>query len=155
MIRRLSLVVLACFTSCASLVAADFSIGKATLTLPAEWIAKSKDDTTTLIAPEKTPHIQIRTAEGDVAAVQAKVGALIEDQVKDFKPAKTEAVTLGANQGVRLTGPGVEADDGDPASAEVTILAVGKTTVLVISHGEGKGTAERSEALAKILATLH
>ena len=126
-------------------MAADVTVGTATLTIPPDWTSHLNEGTLTLISPLHTPHIQVRIAAGEVATTKDTVSVLIADQVKNFVPDKTEEVTLGANHGVRLTGTGVEADDGDPANAEVTILRAGTTTVLVISHGEGKGTEERRD----------
>ena len=136
-------------------LSADAQVGSSTLTLPEGWTAATAQDTTTLVAPHKTPHIQVRILAKPAPEVQAAVAALIVDQVKDFTVAKTETITLGKHAAVRLTGTGTEADDGDPSNVEITVMAMGASSVLVISHGEGKGTAERSAALAEILATLH
>jgi hypothetical protein len=136
-------------------LAAEVAVGSSTLTVPDGWTAAVSQGTTTLIAPQKTPHIQLRALAIPAAEAHTKVATLVADQVKDFAAATTEAVTLGSLPAVRLTGTGTEADDGDPSNAEITLVTVGTTTVLVISHGEGKGAADRSPELARILATLH
>ncbi|GDY12437.1 hypothetical protein LBMAG53_13150 [Planctomycetota bacterium] len=124
----------------------------ATLTVPDGWQAIAKADTT-LVPPSKTPHIQVRAVAGTVEESVAKAAALIVDQVKDFKIVTTTDVTLGKIPAKRLIGTGTEADDGDPAKAEVTVFAVAGRTILVISHGEGNGAAERRADLDVILAT--
>jgi len=154
MTRISFLLLLVCLTGLAS--AAEIKLNDSlALTLPPGWTGSTKDGITTLIAPEKTPHIQIRVLPQHAATVQANVTKLIVDQVKDFSPANVDMVSEGSHPGVCLTGTGVEADDGDPSNAEITILSVPTGTVLVISHGEGTGTADRSKALAGILASLH
>ena len=124
----------------------------ATLTVPDRWQAIAKADTT-LIPPSKTPHIQVRAVAGTVEGSVAKAAALIVDQVKDFTVVTTTDVALGKIPAKRLIGTGTEADDGDPAKAEVTVFTVAGRTLLVISHGEGNGAEERRAELDAILAT--
>jgi hypothetical protein len=151
---RTALLLLAALT----VVAADATVqvdGTDTvrIPLPTGWTAVARDGTTTLLPPQKTPHIQLRAVAGATtldAAVQV-VAAQVADQVAKFTVVQTADITLAGQPARRLTGTGTEADDGDDANAEITIFVVAGKLYLCVAHGEGKGTAERSAELAKIL----
>lgn len=147
------------FAFVASAFAADATVtadGKPVLTLPLPtgWTtATTADSRTVLIPAQKSPHIQIWCVTGTVTEVAAKAAALIVSEVKDFAPTATVDLTIAGAPAKRLSGPGVEADDGDPSNAEVTVFTAAGHTFLCVSHGEGGGTAQRSAELAGILAT--
>jgi hypothetical protein len=126
------------------------------LTVPAGWKSVATGDVTTLLPPEGAPHVQLWPVAGaaTVAAAEAIAAATIVPQVKDFTVAKRSELTVAGAPAVQLTGTGTEADDGDPANAEVTLFTVGGAVYVLCAHGEGDGTAKRHDDLLKALATV-
>lgn len=126
-----------------------------TVTAPAGWTVAAGMHSTTLIPAEKRPHIQVWSVEQpDVAAAAGTVATLITDEVKDFVASETKDVTIAGKPAKLLIGTGTEADDGDPSNAQVTVFTVAGKVWLLVSHGEGAGTADRAPAVAALLQTV-
>ncbi len=123
--------------------------------LPAGWSTTATGDKLVIMPVQKRPHIQVwPVAATTVADAEKTISALIVSEVKEFAPNKREDLTVAGKAARFLAGPGVEADDGDPGNAEVTIFAVGTKVFVLVSHGEGTGPTERHGDLATVLATL-
>lgn len=139
-----------------SLVLAAADVPVPTFTLPAGWKSVTKANVTTVLPSQGAPHIQLWSIPGatSVADVVAKAPALIVNQVKDFVVSKTAAITVAGAAATQLTGTGTEADDGDPANAEVTVFALSGTIWVLVAHGEGEGTAERHADLLAVLGSI-
>lgn len=165
------MIIRVCVTACllslatmASAVDAELAIAGQTfakLTLPGGWTAIQTLAKTMLVTPRQTPHIQLWVIAGaaDVAQTTTQLTTFVTGEVTEFKAAKTEDLMIAGAPAKRVTGTGLEADDGDPSNAEITVFQVGSHVVLCISHGEGNGVAEVSnvlvETLAQVVAVAH
>ncbi len=143
---------------CASfLAAADVTItvdgndiGHATL--PDDWHSAVSEHDTVLIPPGRHPHVEVivTPAGTDLASAEKSLQKLINERVTQFAPSKREDITVAGNPAVRLTGPGTEADDGDPSNAQATVFTLGERTVILLAHAEGDGVAEQQAVLEKL-----
>jgi hypothetical protein len=125
-----------------------------TLTLPTGWEAVPKEAKSVILPPGGAPHIQAWMVAGrSVAEAERQVAALVVSEVTDFTTTAARDLTIAGAPARQLTGTGKEADDGDPANAEVTLFTVGGRTFLLIAHGEGDGTSKRHGEIATILAS--
>ncbi len=159
MLRLLPLSLVLICTVCAaepaivSLSAAGKSLASAPL--PEGWSAVPAGEKTVIIPAQKRPHIQVwSVAAADVATAEAGIGALIVSEVTEFAPATRTDLTVAGHPARQLSGTGVEADDGDPGSAEVTIFAIGNQVFVLVSHGEGSGVADRHAEVLGLLGKL-
>ena len=124
------------------------------LTLPAGWSSVASDATVVLLPPGGAPHIQAWClAASSVAEAEKTVATLVVGEVTKFKTVTGSDLTVAGGPARQLVGTGEEADDGDPANAEVTLFSVGGKVFLLIAHGEGDGTSKRHAEIAGILAT--
>jgi hypothetical protein len=82
------------------------------------------------------------------------VDDVIKSEVLQFKPTKTEAITVADAEGKHLMGKSIEADDHDPGTTDVVVFAVGKTVLVACVHGEGDAAARQRDAMLKLLKTV-
>ncbi len=142
------------------LTGAEVSIANAgapafTIDLPAGWTATAKDAKTVIYPGAKHPHIQLWATEAtDLATAEKSVAKLIESEVTHFAPVTSEDKLVAMAPARFLVGTGEEADDGDPANAEVTLFTVKKTIYVLVSHAEGDGAAKMRQELVRALTTV-
>lgn len=99
------------------------------------------------------PHIQVWPVAARTAAeAEAGIGTVIISEIKEFTPATKTDLTVAGKPARRLSGTSVEADDGDPGNAEVTIFTIGAQVFVLVSHGEGSGVSDCHDDLMKLLA---
>lgn len=123
--------------------------------LPTGWKTAAAGEKITIIPAQGRPHIQVwPVAAKTVAEAETGLGALIISEVKEFEPAAKSDLTVAGKPARQLSGTGVEADDGDPGNAEVTLFTIGAQVFVLASHGEGPGVADRHDDLAKLLAAI-
>lgn len=72
-----------------------------------------------------------------VDEVLPRVPMLIKSEFVEFKPSQATDLTVAGAPAKRLTGPGREADDNDPGSADVVVFKVGSHVFVACNHGEG------------------
>ena len=127
----------------------------AATSLPAGWKTAVAGEKITIIPAQGRPHIQVwPVAARTVAEAETGLDALIVSEVKEFKPTAKTDLTVAGKPARQLSGTGVEADDGDPGNAEVTLFSIGTQVFVLVSHGEGPGVADRHDDLAKLLAAI-
>jgi hypothetical protein len=127
-----------------------------TLQLSEGWKTYSnKDGSVTIDVPKSGVHLQV-WALGDATVDDAakKVAELITSQVTHFKVTETKPITVADAEGKRLTGTGEEADDGDPANADVYLFSAGGKVFMVCAHGEGKGSVKNRPLVSALLASV-
>ncbi len=127
-----------------------------TLDLQEGWKTDpSKDGGTTIEVPRSGVHIQVwALADATVDDAVKEVPELIKGQVTGFKLTRTQPVTVAGSTGKQLTGTGEEADDGDPANAEVYLFAVEDKVYMICSHGEGDIATKGKTLLPALLASV-
>ena len=160
MIRTLLLAIILFTVNVSVSIAADTAAitadGKAavTLTLPAGWSSVMSGEKTVLLPPGGAPHVQMwRLSSASVAEAEKNVATLIVGEVTEFKLTSATALNIAGNPARQLVGTGLEADDGDPSHAEVTIFTVGGKIFLLVAHGEGDGTTKRHGEIMTILTS--
>jgi hypothetical protein len=89
-----------------------------------------------------------------VADAEKNAATAIVSQVTEFKLTSAIALTIVGNSARQLVGTGMEADDGDPSNAEVTIFTACGKVFLLIAHGEGDGTTKRHGEIMTILSSV-
>lgn len=123
-------------------------------TLPEGWSAVVAGPKLVLLPPQRTPHIQVwSVAQPSLDAAVAALPATVADEVKQFAATASEDLTLAGAAAKHVTATGVEADDGDEATAECFVFSVAGHTLVACAHGEGDGPAKRRDELAAVLGT--
>ena len=79
---------------------------------------------------------------------------IIKSEVLKFSPASTESITVAGAEGKHLKGKGLEADDQDPATADVVVFTVGKTVLVACVHGEGATAVKQRQPMLNALKTV-
>ena len=126
-----------------------------TWTLPTGWTVQSTETKIVLFPTQKTPHIQIwAVGSSDVADAEKTISSLIVSEVKDFKVGTRSDLKIGETTARVLIGTGLEADDGDPSNAEVTIFPVGKQLYVLVAHGEGEGAKARHDDVKALVTSI-
>ena len=126
-----------------------------TVTLPAGWSSVMSGEKTVLLPPGGAPHVQMwQLSAASVADAEKNAATAIVSQVTEFKLTSATALTIAGNPARQLVGTGLEADDGDPSNAEVTIFTVGGKVFLLIAHGEGDGTTKRHTEIMTIFSSV-
>jgi len=76
-------------------------------------------------------------------AAAALAGEVIQDEFMDFAAESVTDQTIAGSPGKLLSGPGTEADDGDPSRADVAVFKIGDHVFVALSHGEHQRPADR------------
>lgn len=151
-----------CWTAIAAEAAKPLEIpsadkkAKLSLQLPEGWKSSvAKDGTVTLDMPKCGVHIQVwALGEASVDAAVTKAAELIKGEVTKFKVTESKDISVDGVAGKQLIGTGEEADDGDPANADVYVFVVDGKVYMICAHGEGEGSVKSRPALAGILAAI-
>lgn len=78
-----------------------------------------------------------KVSDGEnLAPATAQVPTLIQSEFKNFTVTSTTDTTVGPLKGLQLKGTGVEADDGDPGTAEVILFVFNNQVFAACAHGE-------------------
>jgi hypothetical protein len=80
---------------------------------------------------------------------------LIKTEFVKFKPATTEDLVIAGAPAKHITGPGNEADDGDPGNAEVVLFVVGNHVFAGCVHGEFDDASRARAPMMAVLKTAH
>lgn len=127
-----------------------------TLQLAEGWKTyASKDGSTTIDIPMSGVHLQVwALSQTSVDEAAKQVSELIKSQVTHFKVTETKQITVAAAPGKQITGTGEEADDGDPANADVYLFPVEGKVYMICAHGEGDGSVKNRAVVTSLLASV-
>lgn len=115
----------------------------------------SKEAGITIEVPMSGVHIQVLAlSHSSVEEAAKQVADLIKSEVTHFKVTETKPITVSNAPGKQLIGIGEEADDGDPANADVYLFSVEGKVYLLCAHGEGDGSVKNRPLLAALLASV-
>ena len=84
---------------------------------------------------------------------QVRLGDVIKGDVLKFSASATNEITVAGSPARHLIGSGVEADDGDDATADVVIFAVGNRIFVACVHGESNDASRERAPMLKLLQT--
>ena len=104
-------------------------VAVATLSVPEAAKVTSSAEKTAVDTKDLTLYLWVVPKAKTVGKVIPKVAEVIKGEVKDFVVQRTNTITVAGAEAKHLIGSGKEADDGDPASADVVVFTVGKTGV--------------------------
>ena len=83
----------------------------------------------------------------------AQIPKVIEHEVVKFAATTTNTITVDGAAAKHLMGHGVEADDYDPATADVVVFTTGKAVFAACVHGEGNQASVEREPMLAVLKT--
>lgn len=81
----------------------------------------------------------------------AQMPNLIAHEVLEFKATTTNTITVAGAPAKHLVGRGIEADDNDPATADIVVFTTGKTVFVACVHGEGNEAGREREPMLTVL----
>ena len=88
-----------------------------------------------------------------LSEAQARLGEVIRDEVQKFTATATNEITVAGLPARHLIGTGVEADDGDDATADVVIFAAGNRVFVACVHGENNDASRERAPMLQMLQT--
>lgn len=83
-------------------------------------------------------------------AAAARADEVIQDEFTDFAAESVTDETIAGSPGKLLAGPGTEADDADPARADVAVFKIGDHVFVALSYGEHQKPADREWMLGVV-----
>jgi len=86
---------------------------------------------------------------------QARLGEVIKDEVQKFTASATNEITVAGSPASHLIGTGVEADDGDDATADIVIFTVGGHVFIACVHGENNDASREQAPMLQMLQTAN
>ena len=123
------------------------------LVVPAEAQVSPVKDKTVIQTTNMFLHVWPVTGVKTVNEAQARLGDIIKGDVLKFSATATNEITVAGAPARHLIGKGVEADDGDDATADVVIFAAGQRIFLACVHGEGNDASKERAPMLKVLQT--
>jgi hypothetical protein len=85
----------------------------------------------------------------------SRAAELIKSEFIKFKAASVENMVIADAPAKHVTGPGNEADDGDPGNAEVVFFVIGGRVFAGCVHGEFDDAARARAPMLAVLQTAH
>ena len=98
-------------------------------------------------------HVWPVTGAKTVNDAEGRLDDVIKADVLKFSASATNAITVAGSPAKHLIGRGVEADDGDDATADVVLFAVGNRIFIACVHGEGNDASQERGPMLKMLQT--
>ena len=123
------------------------------LTVPAGAKITPSKNKTVIQTSEMFLHVWPVSGAKSLADVQARLGDVIAGDVLKFAPSTTNTLTVAGAPAVHLIGKGVEADDGDDATADVVIFSAGSRLFVACVHGEGNDASRERKPMLELLKT--
>lgn len=120
------------------------------LSVSADAMCTSKDGALHIESHERHVHIWLVGGARTVDEAVGRVDQVIKSEFKDFRATGTTAPTIAGTPAKRLTGPGTEADDGDPGDADVLVFKTGDHVFVACTHGESLSSAARQWLLTVV-----
>ena len=127
----------------------------AVLTVPAQAKIYSNPPKTTIVAPGMFLSLWSVSGPANAADALPLVAAAIQGDVLQFQAGQTNALTVADAPAFHLIGTGVEADDGDPSTADVVVFAVADHAFMACVHGEHNDASREREPMLAALRTVH
>jgi hypothetical protein len=123
------------------------------LSLPAQVKVYSNPPKTTIVASNMFLSVwsvpSVKTAQEALPLVAETV----KGDVLQFQATQTNAINVAGVPAVHLIGTGVEADDGDPSTADVVVFAVGAQAFVACVHGEHNDASRERQPMLDALLT--
>lgn len=88
-----------------------------------------------------------------VDAAQTRLAEVIKDDVRQFAASVTNEIAVAGSPARHLIGKGVEADDGDDATADIVIFSIGDRIFVACVHGEGNDASRERAPMLTMLKT--
>ena len=123
------------------------------LTVPREAKVTPWKDKTVIQTTNMFLYVWSVTEAKTVNEAQARLGDVIKGDVLKFSASATNEITVAGSPARHLMGRGLEADDGDDATADVVIFTVGNHIFVACVHGENNDASREREPMLKILTT--
>ena len=123
------------------------------LTAPAGAKVYSNPPKTTIVAPGMFLSVWDVPNATTADAALPLVADTIKGDVQQFQPGQTNTLTVAGAPALHLIGSGVEADDGDPSTADVVVFAVGEHAFVACVHGEHNDASREREPMLTTLQT--
>ena len=123
------------------------------LTVPATAKIYSNPPKTTIVAPDMFLSVwdvpNAKTAEEALPLV----AGTIQGDVLQVQAGETNALTVAGAPALHLIGSGVEADDGDPSTADVVVFSAGGHAFVACVHGEHNDASRERQPMLDALLT--
>ena len=78
---------------------------------------------------------------------------VIKSEVLKFSATTTNAISVAGQPAKHFIGRGIEADDNDPATADIVVFAAGPNVFAACVHGEGNQAGEERAPMLAVLKT--
>ena len=123
------------------------------LVVPQDAKVSPVKDKTVIETTNMFLHVWPATGAKTVEEARGRLGDVIKDDVLKFSASATNAITVAGAPALHLIGKGVEADDGDDATADVVIFAAGNRIFVACVHGEVNDASRERGPMLKMLQT--
>ena len=123
------------------------------LAAPAEAKITPMKDKTVIQTTNMFLHVWPVARAKTVDEAQARLGDVIKGDVLNFAPTATNTITVAGMPARHLIGNGLEADDGDNATADIVVFVVGQQAFVACVHGEGNDASHERGPMLKMLQT--
>ena len=123
------------------------------LTVPSGAKVTATADKTVIHTTNMFLHIWPVAGAKTVNEAQARLGDVIKGDVLKFSASATNEIAVAGSPATHLIGNGVEADDGDAATADIVIFAAGNRIFIACVHGEDNDASREREPMLKVLRT--
>ena len=123
------------------------------LTVPAEAKVSQEKDKTVIQTTNMFLYIWSVPGAKTIDEAQTRLADTIKGDVLKFAASATNAIAVAGAPARHLSGGCVEADDGDPAAADIVIFAAGERVFVACVHGEHNDASREREPMLKVLST--
>jgi len=124
------------------------------LVVPSEAEVTSIKDKTLIHTTNMFLHVWPVPGARTINEAQTRLGDVIKGDVLKFSASVTNEIMVAGLPARHLMGKGVEADDGDDATADVVIFMVGGRIFIASVHGEGNDASRERDPMLKMLQTV-
>lgn len=136
-----------------NVVIADNGAPVLSLGVPAGSKVYSTPPKTTIVATNMYLYVWSVPGVQSTAEALPQIPAIIKDNVLDFKADQTNELRVADAPAIHLIGRGVEADDGDPSTADVVVFTVGTRAFVACVHGEHNDASRERQPMLAALQT--
>ena len=123
------------------------------LTLPASAQLTKRGDMTEVHTSGMTLCVWPIPAAKSVDDGIARLPDVIKSEVLKFSATTTNVITVAGQPAKHFIGRGIEADDNDPATADIVVFAAGANVFAACVHGEGNQAGEERAPMLAVLKT--
>lgn len=123
------------------------------LTIPSKAKVTPMKEKTVIQTTEMFLHLWPVPKASTVDQAQSRLADVIKGDVQKFSASATNAITVCGSPARHLVGRGVEADDGDAATADVVIFTAAGQAYVACVHGETDDASREREPMLKMLQT--